>query len=482
MQIETRSIDYIPAAERHGRPWHLWPVWFASGTQLATVATGVIGVALGANFFWSAIAIVAGCATGTFFMAFHSAQGPQLGLPQMIQSRPQFGYMGALLVWVIALISYVGYNAFNEVLAGDTAQRLGGLDAHRSGVLFTVIALTISVVGYDLIHRAQRWLSCLLIAVLTLFTLSACARLQLPADAFRIRPFPQVAFLTQLFAAAAYQLSGAFYVSDYSRYLPRAAGIRAPFWWTYGGAFAGSTWTMLIGAAAAAAYPHISLAATLQMAGDTVRPGFGALLLSVSLLGLLTMASLNYYGASLTLLSVLDCFHPLRATRVKRIASVLLVGVVAHGLTFLFKGDFVRGFSGLLAILLCLFTPWTAINLVDFYFVRKTHYSIREIFNPHGLYGRWSWRGLAAYGAGFAAMLPFVNTELYTGPVARALHGADLSMPVGLIVAAGLYLLSYRSVDIAHELQLAARADHGLDAPRTAAELQSQPLDAECQS
>ena len=26
------------------------------------------------------------------------AQGPQLGLPQMIQSRPQFGYVGALLV------------------------------------------------------------------------------------------------------------------------------------------------------------------------------------------------------------------------------------------------------------------------------------------------------------------------------------------------------------------------------------------------
>ena len=122
MQIETRSIDYVPAAERHGRAWHLWPVWFTSGTQLATVATGVIGVALGANLLWSAIAIVTGCALGTSFMALHSAQGPQLGLPQMIQSRPQFGYMGALLVWVIALISYLGYNAFNDVLKKATAR------------------------------------------------------------------------------------------------------------------------------------------------------------------------------------------------------------------------------------------------------------------------------------------------------------------------------------------------------------------------
>ncbi len=80
--IETRSIDYVPSAERHGKAWHLWPVWFTSGTQLATVATGVIGVALGANFLWSCIAIVLGCAAGTFFMAFHAAQGPHSVCPR----------------------------------------------------------------------------------------------------------------------------------------------------------------------------------------------------------------------------------------------------------------------------------------------------------------------------------------------------------------------------------------------------------------
>ena len=141
-----------------------------------------------------------------------------------------------------------------------------------------------------------------------------------------------------------------------------------------------------------------------------------------------------------------------------------MIGVLAHSIAFAVAGDFVKGFSALLAILLCLFTPWTAINLVDFYLVRKTHYSIREIFNPHGLYGRWNWRGLSAYGIGFLAMLPFVNTELYEGPIARALHGADVSMPVGLCVSASLYLLSYRTVDVRRELQLAALADHTLDA------------------
>src|SRR3984885_149587 len=122
--IEKRSIDYVPCAERHGKVWHLWPVWFAGDANLATLAVGVIGITLGGNLLWTTVAVVLGCALGTFFMAFHSTQGPRLGLPQMIQSRPQFGYVRALLVWAVALIAYIGYNAFNELLAAQALHQL----------------------------------------------------------------------------------------------------------------------------------------------------------------------------------------------------------------------------------------------------------------------------------------------------------------------------------------------------------------------
>src|SRR6202165_3583535 len=117
--IEKRSIGYVPLAERHGKVWHLWPVWFSGDANLATVAAGVVGIALGGTPGWTAAAVVACAAFGTFFMAFHSTQGPQLGLPQMIQSRPQFGYLGALLVWAFAYLQYAGFNIFNTILAGD---------------------------------------------------------------------------------------------------------------------------------------------------------------------------------------------------------------------------------------------------------------------------------------------------------------------------------------------------------------------------
>jgi nucleobase:cation symporter-1, NCS1 family len=105
---------------------------------------------------------------------------------------------------------------------------------------------------------------------------------------------------------------------------------------------------------------------------------------------------------------------------------------------------------------LYLFIPWTAVNLVDYYIVRRGHYAIAEIFNPHGMYGRWGWRGILAYLIGFAAMTPFFDVgTLCEGVAAKALGGADISFFVGLPVAGVLYYVLTRSVDVAAETRVA---------------------------
>jgi nucleobase:cation symporter-1, NCS1 family len=461
--IETRSIDYVPRSERHGKVWHLFPVWFTGGAQLATVATGAIGISLGENLVWSMLAIVLGCAFGTFFMAFHSTQGPQLGLPQMIQSRPQFGYIGALLVWIVALVSYVGYNVFNQVLAGDAVQNVAHVPPIVSYVFFTLLALVLAVAGYDWIHRAQRWLSYPLIAGLAVITVGALLIVHLPAAQFDLANFRLMPFLGQFVAAAAYQLSWAIYVSDYSRYLPPNVGVRSTFWSTYIGTLLGGAWTMLLGAVAAALNAHLDVIPALRALGDHLVPGLGTVILAVSLPGLVTMSALNFYGGSLTLISISDSFRKMNPTKTLRFITLGLIASVAFVLTVAASKNFLGSFGTFLAILFYLFTPWTAINLIDFYFVRKTRYSIREIFNPNGIYGRWNWRGLLAYGVGFAAMIPFFSTDVYAGPVAKALGGTDLSVFVGLPVGALVYLLACRSLDTAAEARLVAEADAGLE-------------------
>ena len=464
--IEKRSIDYVPLAERHGKVWHLWPVWFSGDAHLATLAVGVLGISLGGNLLWTAVAVVAGCLLGTFFMAFHSTQGPQLGLPQMIQSRPQFGYTGALLVWGVAMIAYVGYNAFNQVLAAQALHQLNGSISPTSPtaiVLFALSAVALAALGYDKIHVAQRGFAYLMIVILTVFSVGALFALKFPAAQWDPAGFHAVPFLAQLFAAASYQLSWSIYVSDYSRYLPRDVGVRESFWWTYLGAFVGGAWMMLVGTVAAAAAPGLDVAAAMEHAADAVIPGLGRVLLVGALLGLVTISALNFYGASLTLLSCADTVKPLRCTATKRLVSLAVAFAASNAIALTSSSNFVNRFEDLLALLLYLFTPWTAINLVDFYLVRKAHYSIREIFNPAGMYGRWNWRGLTAYAVGFVVMIPFFSSGLYTGPVARALGGADIAMLVGLPVAAGVYLIACRSIDLRLDAQRAAAADVGLE-------------------
>jgi len=302
-----------------------------------------------------------------------------------------------------------------------------------------------------------------MIAILVVFTVGGALVLRFPAQQWDPAGFKGVPFLAQLFAAASYQLSWSIYVSDYSRYLPRDVGVRESFWWTYLGALIGGAWMMLVGTAAAAFAPKLEMAAAMEAAADQLYPGFGKVLLVGAVLGLVCVSTLNFYGASLTLLSVADTLKPIRSTVTKRMVTLAVAFTASTAIALASSSSFGARFSDLLSVLLYLFTPWTAINLVDFYVVRKGHYSIREIFNPNGMYGRWNWRGLAAYLVGFVAMVPFFVTDEWKGPVARALGGADIAMLIGLPVSAAVYLWAYRGFDLGAEAARAAAADAGLE-------------------
>ena len=37
--IETHTIDFIPASERRGKPWHLFTLWFGANSVIVSVVT-----------------------------------------------------------------------------------------------------------------------------------------------------------------------------------------------------------------------------------------------------------------------------------------------------------------------------------------------------------------------------------------------------------------------------------------------------------
>lgn len=462
--LEVRSIDYVPLDERHGKLWHLGPLWFMSNAQIATLAVGLISITEGGTLIWSIISIVAGVLVGTLFMAFHSAQGPQLGLPQMIQSRPQFGYVGALLVWLFAYIQYAGFNIFNSILAAQSMHTTahGGIKVWI--VVVTAVALVIALVGYDIIHRAEQVLTYAMLVIFGLFTVVVFF-LHYPVGTFDLGSFKVTPFLAQFGVVAGYQISWAIYVSDYSRYLPPDVTVRKTFYWTYWGSALGGAWLMIVGSALVAWVGVANFGGTgiaeINRAGNHLFSGFGAIVLILATLGLISVTALNMYGGSLTLISAIDSFVRVRPTVGMRVLTVGLTAALSLVGALLATDNFLKNFNNFLLLVLYLFIPWTAVNLVDYYVVRRGHYAVAEIFNPKGMYGRWGWRGLTAYLVGFAAMIPFFSVgTLFVGFIAHALDDADISLFVGLPVAGLLYWLFCRSLDIAAETRVAmAEAD-----------------------
>src|SRR4051812_37201624 len=293
-----------------------------SNAQIATLAVGLVSITSGGNVLWSLIAIVSGTVIGTFFMAFHAAQGPQLGLPHMIQSRPQFGYVGALLVWLFAYVQYFGFNIFNTILAGDAMHATVRGPTKLWIVVATVLAVLVALIGYDLIHGVERWLTLGFLVIFGILTV-AVFLLPYPPGSFDLGGFKATPFLIQFGAVAGYQISWAIYVSDYSRYLPPDVTVRRTFLWTYWGSALGGIWLMCLGAALAAwAGSAFDTIASLRGAGDHVFHGFGAIVLVFSMLGLVSVTALNMYGGSLTLISAADSIRRMRPTITVRIVTI----------------------------------------------------------------------------------------------------------------------------------------------------------------
>jgi purine-cytosine permease-like protein len=423
-----------------------------ANANVTTLATGMLGAALGATLLTSLLAIVLGVAVGTVFTAFHSAQGPQLGLPQMIQSRAQFGFRGVILICAIVVFSLVGFNMFNQMLGAEVLTMTTGVDADWLWYLaITTASVVLAIFGYHWIHATQTWLTLLFLLTFGVFSVMALVAVPLDPAQLTLGDFSWAGFLVQFGGAAAYALGWAPYVSDYSRYLPPQTSPARALTYTYGGIFVGASWLMALGAFVAAAFAGADPLVGVRDAANAVVDGSATWLLLAALPGLISVITVNIYAAGLELITIVDSVRPIRPTRRARVVGCLVIGAAALIGSLLSTGEFLANFSSFLVVLLYVLVPWTSVNLVDYYLVRRGRYAIREIFRRDGIYGTWGWRGLAAYVVGLVAMIPFVVTAWYTGPVADALGGADIALFVGLAAAAVSYLVLARSLDLTAE-------------------------------
>lgn len=441
LAIERRTIDVIPDAERHGTPRSQFTLWFGANMQITAIVDGALAVVFGADALWAIIGLLIGNVVGGAVMALHSAQGPRLGLPQMISSRAQFGIYGAVVPLLLVILMYLGFAATGSVLAGQAINKILHIDNKNIGILiFGALTAVIAVTGYKLIHLVGRiatvvgilGFSYLGIRLITEYDVSAV---------IGAKGFEMATFVLAISLGAGWQLTFGPYVADYSRYLPRETSERTTFWSTFAGSVIGSQWAMTLGALIAAVAGKAFLGNQVGFVGDLAGPAWIAMLIYVVIVvGKLTVNCLNAYGGFMSMLTTVTAFSG--QTRISTgVRSAYIVGFTAVSMLVAIaaSADFLNNFKNFVLVLLMVFTPWSVVNLVDYYLISKERVDIPALYDPNGRYGRWNWAALGAYGIGVVTQIPFLAQKMYTGPIAEKLGGADISWIVGIVVTAAIY-------------------------------------------
>lgn len=436
--VESRTIDYIPEDERHGKARNLFTIWFGGNIMMLSIATGLLATAVYGLPIWAAIiALVVGNLVGGVVMALHAAQGPQMGVPQMLQTRAQFGSYGSLLVVVIVVGMYVAFFASNVILGGQALDSLTHLGAFWSTVFVGLISVLGAVFGYRLLHVFGTVMSVVAGLTIALVFVYIFAAGTLPAGALSYGSVTATGIMGTVSVAALWQIAYAPYVSDYTRYMPKDTGVRAAFWATFAGCVAGSVIPMVLGSIVGAAFPKDDVATGLS----ALIPGIAGLAMLVFGVGISVSNGMNLYCGSLAIITIGQTLFPRWIPRAAtRGAIAVILFLVALVLGFAFSANFLVNLSNLMILLLCVLIPWTAVNLVDYYVVKHGRYDIPSLFRQDGgVYGRVNRNAIICYVLGILIQLPFLSTAFYTGPIATALGGVDISWIVGLAVICPLY-------------------------------------------
>ncbi|MFJ5553597.1 purine-cytosine permease family protein [Streptomyces sp. NPDC093225] len=446
-RIEAHGVDFVPDSERRGRPRDLFSVWAAANVNYLSLVVGGALVLMGLSLVQALAVIVVG---NLFWLltGLLAVSGPASGTPSEVITRAMYGVIGnrinnAVTGWPIS----VCYFALNLGAAATAAFSLADRAGIPTGgpvkalivVLIAVLTLAISVYGHALIMKLYLPITLALTAVFAVVAVAVVRHTD-----FSYRPAETLTG-TDLWAAL---LAGVTLIAsgplsyttsaDFSRYLPRTASRRAVAGWTALGAFLPSVVVCSLGAFAATTLDMSDPQAALE---GVLPSWFTPLFLLALVLGTIAINALTAYSAGLALQAV--------GLRIRRTVSVLFDGVAAVALTLyaLLVSDFLDAVSNVLQLTVALLGPAAAVYATDIV-LRRCRYDGHALTDETPASPFWYRHGVNTAGAvallsGTAAAALGVDT-LYTGPLASALGGVDVSLPVGMAVAAPLYALLMR--------------------------------------
>ncbi|MFJ4623892.1 purine-cytosine permease family protein [Streptomyces sp. NPDC088812] len=459
-EVEQFGIERIPDADRTAGPLDLFRLAFGGANTFATCVLGAFPILFGLSFQQALVATVLGLVVGSLILAPLAVFGPRNGVNNAVSSSAHLGVHGRIVGSFLSLLTAIAFFSISVWSSGDAlvggAHRLVHLPqndvtfALAYGV-FAVLVLVVCVYGFRFMLFVNK---IAVIAASALFVLGFIAFAG-DFDFGYQGAFPSVStpgFWASFIGSALIVLSnpvsfGAF-LGDWARYIPAETPRRR----VVGAAFASQIATLLpflfglvtASIIATKAAPYMDPAAPNYVGGllATAPTWYFLPVCLLALIGGMATGTTALYGTGLDFSSVF--------TRFSRVQATVFIGVLS--IAFIFFGRFAmnltQSISTFATLIITCTAPWMVIMMLG-WLTRRGWYDADslQVFNRRQRGGRywfahgWNWRGMGTWLTSAILALLFVNLPgQFVGPLGDVAGGVDVSLPVGLVLAAVLYL------------------------------------------
>lgn len=402
-------------------------LWVGDGVNMGNMTLGASVVVAGMAVLniWQTIAaaLIAIGIVSTFF-ALNDRAGYKYGIPYVAHLKASFGKKGTLFSSLLRAVpaviwygvqSWIGGTALNEVVKILSSGAFDNVFA--SFIVLLVAQILLSMKGFHSIKMIESVASVVLMGiVITVFVILVKDHsAAISASWVNAEGTWGIAFFAYIMVFLGNYAAIFLSAADYSRelktgYTDKKRGLLyfLPIIVAYGS-------VIVVGAMLASATGYTNPALGLPALFDSVY-----MQLFISVFIVFGVIAVNMVANIVTPAYVIQLF-----TKLNYKAAVTITGLLAMGSFpwLLVQDDNAKGLDTFVHVYSAFLGPLIAILIVDYYFMRKQHIDIKELYKKDGDFDGVNYAALLALGLGTSAAFVFV----------------DLAWLIGLIVAGVAY-------------------------------------------
>lgn len=446
--LETRGLEPVPDAERHGKTRELFPTWVAANISVLLLTMGAGLIVNNQLNFWQVLVVALVSPVLSYgLVGLISIAGKRGGSPGMTLSRAVFGQRGNLFPGALIWVARWGWETINAVTGAfailTVLKICFGVESNTALKVITLLAFVaatflISGLGRKVLHICSTWSTYLFGA----FSVLVLIYLLMKTDWSEVFAKPAGSTAMMVAGIGTIAAGGISWVPtgpDFTRYLPRTASNKPLVGHAIGGAGIVVVPMVLMGAVMAVSQPKLSSAQDpVAFLGDLLPTWIAVPYLIMALIGMLLINSMSMYSAGFTAMTLGINVPRAWAVSVNAIIS-LVFGYFLMNVATSFMGSFIS-FLTLLAVA---FSAWIGVFGVDM--LRRKTYDGEALMDTKRTSAYWykagfAWQAMTAWGIALVVGLLFTKVDWFSGPLATSWIGKNgLGWLATILIAAALY-------------------------------------------